>query len=984
MRRGQVPDRREYPANQAGQPLLAWILSAFLLLIILAACTSSQDLTPLLAGALAPALCLLGLARVTAFSTRSWERAGFLRSLLDSAPCGIAVVSGPDNQLEVVNPLFCEAIAHSCEAVAGRPMREVLPEPVAQAIEAHIAEAYRAGHTIAVRETPLEAGPPPYEAYWDVDFVPLAATDGRPPAMLVLALPVSEKVQARQEIETLARRADERAGQLHAVLSAVSDPVVGIDLQGRVNYANETAARLLGVEPSPQRLQRLAEIIESIETYQPDGRRIPREDWPGSRALRGETISDHELLYRLPGQPGLRWARVSAAPARDAQGRIIGAVTTNTDITAQKQAQAERERLLAEVQAGRENLQTILARLPDGVVVIDASLHVALSNEAIQRFLRRDLIGLTLADLDREFALLTPDGRPIPEPERPTQRVLRGEPAGAMEASVRLPDGRQIALLVSAAPLRGAEAGVEFEGVVVTATDITPLREAQAERERLLRQVEASRQELQTILNRLPDGVMVLDVDQRVRLQNETVQRYLGRDVVGLSLVDLRREYRFRSAEGRLFAPEQSPVARALRGEFTTGVEVSLVMADGRRLTALESAAPLRRPGAGNGPITGAVLALTDITPLREAQAERERLLAEVQAARENLRTIVDHLPEAVLVVDHACRVTLDNDTLRRQLGHAVAGMAAGDLWAEIRLAKPNREPFATGEAPFDRALRGEVVTGAEVTICLPSGRWLDLLDSVAPLRDPDGKVREVVAVLSDVTALKEVDRAKDQFFSVAAHELRTPLTSLRGHTQKLLRRRVKARWAPEDEHSLHSIDEQVDRLNDLIGRLLDVSRIRLGRLQLHCRPTDIVALAHKAAEDLQVTTRAHRISVYPEAPHFVGHWDPASLRQVLTNLIDNAVKYTPGGPIEVRIRRRATEVWVSVSDRGPGIPPEKQARLFEPFARPAAEEGRQGKGLGLGLYICRGIVEAHGGRIWVESEVGVGSTFTFTLPLAP
>lgn len=653
----------------------------------------------LFAGALAVAL-YLG-SRVTTLGSQGWEQSTFLWSLLDSAPIGIAVVAGPENRLELANPVFRLAIERREEPLAGRPLRELLPEPTARAAQDDIAEAHRSGQTVTVREAPLEVGRPPRTDYWDLDYVPLPATRRRTRALLLLATPVTEKVRARQEMEELARQTAAQARQFQAILAAISESVWLFDADGNVQFINDATARQLGVEPAPEVLAKLSDLGRTVDLFRPDGTPIVGPDRHLARALRGETLVGEEFLFRPPGGGPLRWTRASAAPVRDREGRIVGAVFSASDVTEQKEAQAERERLLAQVESARRNLRAILDRLPDAVLVVDAS--------------------------------------------------------------------------------------------------------------------------------------------QRVTLSNDTIRRHLGYDPVGVSLPDLHRRCELVSAGG---------------------------------------------------------------------------------------------------------------------------------------------QPFPEGESPFERAVRGETVIGAEVGMQLADGRRADLLVSAAPLRAPDGTVREVALVLTDVTPLKELDRAKDQFFSVAAHELRTPLTSLRGHAQILLRRAERAGWRPEDRHSLQTIDEQVQRLNDLIGRLLDVSRIRLGKLQLHREPTDIVALARKAARDLQVTTEAHRITVEAELPQIVGFWDSAALRQVLTNLIGNAIKYTPGGPIDVRVWRQDGEALVSVSDRGPGIPPERQAWLFEPFTRGAAREYREAGGLGLGLFICRGIVEAHGGHIWVESQVGVGTTFTFSLPL--
>ena len=772
-----------------------------------------------------------------------WEQGTFLHSLLEAAPIGVAVVSGPENRLELVNPVYRRLIGWPAGSVVGRTLREVFPPSTAQLAEGYIAEVYRTARTVMASEIPVETGEPPRTTYWDVHYVPLTGEDGQVQAVLMLALPVTDKVRARQDAEALAKQTEERAAQLQAMLTAIAECTWVFDAAGRVAYVSESTLHQLGLQRlSPEVLQELGTLAAQAEVYRPDGAPVRPEERLFARALRGETVIGEEEQIKLPGGP-LRWARVSAAPVRDSEGYVTGAVLTTIDITAQKEAQAERERLLTQLEAAHRNLQTIL--------------------------------------------------------------------------------------------------------------------------------------------NRLPDGVFVVDTRELVVLHNETIRRYLGRDLLGLSLADLRREYGFVMAGGEPFPPGQAPLERALRGELVSGVEIRLILPGDRRVDALEGAAPLYGPeGAGDGRITGAVVTLTDITLLKEAQAERERLLAQLEAAHRNLRTILDHLPDAVLVVNPLLRVTLCNEAARRYTGRDLAGQLIPDLYRESDFRRADGQPFPQGEAPVERALRGEEAIGVDVNLRLPDGRRLDVLKSAVPLRAPDGTVQEVAAVMTDVTLLKQADRAKDEFISVAAHELRTPLTSLKGHAQILLRQAARANWRPEDQRNLRVIDEQVDRLNDLIERLLNVSRIRLGRLQLNRAPMDIVALARAVAEELQVTTEAHRISVHAEVLQLIGSWDEAAVRQVLMNLVSNAIKYAPGGPIDIHIRQEDNQAVVSVSDRGPGIPPERQAQLFEAFTRGVAEEYRRTGGLGLGLYISRGIVQAHGGRIWVESQVGVGSTFTFTLPL--
>lgn len=228
----------------------------------------------------------------------------------------------------------------------------------------------------------------------------------------------------------------------------------------------------------------------------------------------------------------------------------------------------------------------------------------------------------------------------------------------------------------------------------------------------------------------------------------------------------------------------------------------------------------------------------------------------------------------------------------------------------------------------------------------------------------------------------EEVDRLKDEFISIASHELRAPLAPLRGYAEILLARARADATRSDECKPLETIIAQVSRLAALVDRLLDATRIQAGRLELKRAPMDLVALSRRVVEQFQVTSPVRSLTVLARAPRLAGDWDEARLEQVLANLLDNAVKYSPGGgPIEVLVDTVGGWAQVAVRDHGLGIPKEAQARLFERFYRVPAG-GPRPPGLGLGLYISRQIVLLHGGRMWFESEEGKGSTFYFTLPL--
>ena len=246
--------------------------------------------------------------------------------------------------------------------------------------------------------------------------------------------------------------------------------------------------------------------------------------------------------------------------------------------------------------------------------------------------------------------------------------------------------------------------------------------------------------------------------------------------------------------------------------------------------------------------------------------------------------------------------------------------------------------------------------------------------------------------------ASQAASRAKDDFLSVASHELRTPLTPLKGLAQSLLRHidRSGESQEPVDldriARALRTIDGQVDRLSELVDDLLDVSRIRTGRLELRRAETDLVEIAATVLERFEyggssATPRARPVlRLVREVERLSGHWDAARLEQVVTNLVANAIKYgPPGGEVIVTVGPAVgRDGWatLSVRDRGIGIPIGQIKELFGPFARLRNASAEQFGGLGLGLYISRDIVERHGGMIWAESPgPGEGSTFHVLLP---
>jgi signal transduction histidine kinase len=362
-----------------------------------------------------------------------------------------------------------------------------------------------------------------------------------------------------------------------------------------------------------------------------------------------------------------------------------------------------------------------------------------------------------------------------------------------------------------------------------------------------------------------------------------------------------------------------------------------------------------------------------------------ERIGAQVRRRVSELEAILANMADALLIIDPKGRLVRLNRVAREVLSLDEASIVLGQPLDEAQWVSWPSDGKAAAQAlrPIvERLLLNEEQQELEVEIPGPGAVQRTLSFRASPLHDTDGAFSGGVIVFSDVTDRKEVERFKDEMFSIASHDLKTPATVIKAQAQ-WLRRRLRAGEHGDVEEGLTMISDQADRLSKLLNLLLDVSRIEAGHMDLDPAPTDLRSILVSMARALQSTTDLHLIEV--QAPTgVIGHWDPRRIEEVVQNLLNNAVKYSPmGGRIEVRLTADDKCAQVSVRDPGIGLAVDEAPRVFERFFR--GRNNRRLEGTGLGLHICQAIVTAHGGRLWAESPgPGQGSMFAFTLPLTP
>ena len=358
----------------------------------------------------------------------------------------------------------------------------------------------------------------------------------------------------------------------------------------------------------------------------------------------------------------------------------------------------------------------------------------------------------------------------------------------------------------------------------------------------------------------------------------------------------------------------------------------------------------------------------------------------EEQRAKADIEALVNTSPVGVLVFDARTReVVKFNREARRIIGgERSQDRSFEQLCAMMTFQRIDGQEIPRDELPLERSIRaGETVRAEQVIICLPNGQRVSTLVNSTPIHSSDGQVDSAVVTIQDTTPLEELERLRAEFLGMVSHELRGPLTSIKGSAATALR--ASAPLDPAETHQFFRIiEEQADHMRDLISNLLDLTRIEAGTLSISPEQTDLAVLIDQAKNAF--LSGGYRNSVEVDLPPDLPpvRSDSRRIVQVLYNLLTNASKFShEWSPIHVTAVRQDPYVAVSTTDGGRGIAPDRLLHLFGKFSRVDgdARDERSG-GYGLGLAICKGIVEAHGGRIWAESDGhGSGTRFTFTIP---
>lgn len=732
------------------------------------------------------------------------------------------------------------------------------------------------------------------------------------------------------------RRVQEGRELLETTFASIGDAVLTTDAQGRVKMLNPIAEKLTGwtnEDAAAQPLQRVFRIINE-QTRQPLENPIARV--LATRYIVG--LANHTVLISRDGTE--RPIDDSAAPIKDAQGRILGCVLIFRDITERRRAENVLHRSEQELADFFENASVALHWVgPDGTI------------------LRANQMELEMLGYSREEYL----GHPIAEfhVDRPViedilERLTRGETLRDYPAQMRYKDDSIRDVLISANALFE---DAKFIHSRCFTRDVTDLKRAQ-KAQMLLASIVASSDD--AIVSKSLDGIIQSWNAGAQRIFGYTPEEAIGRHITLIIPPERMKE-------------EEQILARLRAGERVDHFETVRVRRDGRPVRVSLTISPIRDE---QGQIIGASKIARDITERKQAEQE-------LRAKDAELQLVTDTTPLLLTRCSRDLRYLFAN-----RAAAALFGLTPQQMIGRPIVEIMGEEAFATIKPHVERVLQGEPVA-YEAQIPYPGVglRWVSV--NYLPERDGQGNVVGWVASITDITdrkryeqALKEADQRKDVFLATLAHELRNPLAPIRNAIEIL---KTKSSTDPDLKWGRDVIDRQVRQMSRLLDDLLDVSRISYNKLVLRKQRIELSSVIRTAIETNRplIDSEGHQLDlILPPEPVYLDA-DPVRLAQVFSNLLNNAVRYAEtAGHIQITCEPRGSEAVVSIKDDGIGIDAEMLHRIFEMFSQGKGMLERSQEGLGIGLSLVKGLLELHGGSVEAHSEgPGKGSEFIVRLP---
>jgi len=750
------------------------------------------------------------------------------------------------------------------------------------------------------------------------------------------------------------------SSEINQTRNLMQDGLVVVDRRRMLQYYNLAAATLLGLGEQSHGVPAAAAMMKAGRIVDTQAKEINASI---RRGLSGETsrsvISTKE--------EDSRHFEVIFSPYFDPRGQTIGVVLNFRDITA--------------LYLERELLQTIQDNIQDVMIMMDREGRITeINSEWASMFeLQESPVGKSfIATAAREKLHFNRD------PEQILAEILLGKRLMVFAELA----GRH--LQVSFGPVTRSG---HVTGVIATARDITPLIEKTIEANEMNAKAQRHLRELSQLAELT--AIVGFNLQAIFRKYLAKITSLLESSSVSLLLYEPATQELICEATvgGDAKPPERTPISSSQLAAraFVSRKSLMEVTADGVALLAtpilhhsktlgvIMVARPEREYDEHDGRLLG--LVATRLSVLVENSA----LYHDVNARRERWEAVFRFTDEGIVIFDSDAKIVGFNPGSVTITKYGVAD-AIGQPFTRVVKTVSKEGTDLSGVSPIKRVLsEGVTITKSEQLVEARTGERIWTEVSYSPIFDDAGRVTSGIAIIRNIQKDREVDEIKSDFISIVSHELRTPLTAIKGFLSMILKRDF-GEISDKQAHFLSRVYQSNQRMIDLVEDLLESSHIESGKTNLTINPVamegivaDVVAEEAGRAASKQILVKVNRRQRLPRVLA-----DESRLHQILVNLIDNAIKYSlPESEIRINFKVKGDELVTTVADQGVGITPSQFDRLFTKFGRIYNPMSVQAGGTGLGLYIVKNLVEAHGGRIWVTSREGQGSRFSFTLPIA-
>ena len=776
----------------------------------------------------------------------------------------------------------------------------------------------------------------------------ISDTSGNLTSVLSLVLDITAKRKAEEALK-------ESQLRWATTLSSIGDAVIATDTAGKITFINAVAENLTGWKLSEASGQPVESVFHIVNEY---SRQII--DSPVAKVIRDGVIvglANHTILIRKDGSEVP--IDDSGAPIKYEDGRVKGAVLVFRDVTSRRQNEKALKALNEELEekvrsrtkdvvAERQRLFSVLETLPAMICLLTPDYRVAFSNKAFRdmfgeargRKCYDQCFGLQKAcDFCESYEVLK-TGKPRHwEVVEPGGRVIDVHDFPFTDA-----DGTPMILEmdIDITAERLAEKRLRELNEVLE----TKVNERTVELSNSESQARRLAEEWQKTFDSISDMVSIQDKDSRLVKVNRA---YLC--AVGVPESELVGRKCHEIVHGLSCPIDGCPHQRTLE---TRESSINEFFEPHLGIYLEASTSPIVDK---NGEVIGTVHIAKDIT-------QRKLTENELQLERDKLMGLLNTMDDGVAIIGSNLDVDYVNPAMEKQYGPI-----NGRKCFEYFNGRTDSCPWCRNDEVFQgKTIRTDVQSSQ-------TGKTYEV--TYAPLKNGDGTFSKLT-VWHDITERKKVEELKDDFIGMVSHELRTPLTIITGaiHTAML-------EGLPEDEQILLLKDAAsgAESLSDILDNLLELSRYQAKRLVLHAEPVNVHRTVENVVEKLKTKSKTHQI--FNDTPDKITVLaDKVRIERILHNLIENAIKYSPaGGEVRISATRKNEHLTVGVSDQGIGISSADQLKLFQPFERlDMINEGI--KGLGLGLVVCSRLVEAHKGKMWVDSSLGQGSTFYFSIPV--